>query len=67
MVIGLVPMGSAGGWSMLMEALAAGRGISLPALSTGGGKLAARAMGAYAMARRQFNLPIAGLRGWKKP
>ena len=51
------------GWSMLMEALAAGRGISLPALSTGGGKLASRAMGAYAMARRQFNLPIARFEG----
>lgn len=46
------------GWSMLMEALAAGRGISLPALSTGGAKLAGRAMGAYAVARKQFNLPI---------
>jgi len=51
------------GWSMLMEALAAGRGISLPALSTGGGKLASRAIGAYAMARRQFNLPIARFEG----
>lgn len=62
MVIG----GKAGlgkGWSMLMEALAAGRGISLPALSTGGGKLASRATGAYAMARRQFNLPIARFEG----
>src|SRR6202007_3461703 len=28
------------GWSMLMECLAAGRGISLPAQSTGGAKLA---------------------------
>ncbi|WP_035274996.1 acyl-CoA dehydrogenase [Desulfogranum japonicum] len=62
MVIG-GPEGLGKGWSMLMEALAAGRGISLPALSTGGGKLAARAMGAYAMARRQFNLPIAKFEG----
>jgi acyl-CoA dehydrogenase len=51
------------GWSMLMEALAAGRGISLPALSTGAGKLASRATGAYAMARRQFNQPIARFEG----
>ncbi|WP_035245738.1 acyl-CoA dehydrogenase [Desulfogranum mediterraneum] len=46
------------GWSMLMEALAAGRGISLPALSTGGAKLASRAVGAYGVARQQFNLAI---------
>ena len=36
------------GWRMLMESLAAGRSISLPALSTGAGKLACRATGAYA-------------------
>ncbi|MHB8534950.1 MAG: acyl-CoA dehydrogenase [Sulfuricaulis sp.] len=46
------------GWRMLMESLAAGRSISLPALSCGAGKLAARATGAYARIRRQFKLPI---------
>ena len=46
------------GWSMLMEALAAGRGISLPALSVGGAKLSSRTMGAYTAARKQFNLPL---------
>ena len=46
------------GWRMLMESLAAGRSISLPALSTGAGKLAARATGAYARIRKQFKLPI---------
>ncbi|OGT19456.1 MAG: acyl-CoA dehydrogenase [Gammaproteobacteria bacterium RBG_16_57_12] len=46
------------GWRMLMESLAAGRSISLPALSTGAGKLASRATGAYARIRRQFKLPI---------
>ncbi|MBM9512326.1 acyl-CoA dehydrogenase [Desulfogranum marinum] len=50
--------GIGNGWSMLMEALAAGRGVSLPALSTGGAKMASRAIGAYAAARKQFNLPI---------
>ena len=50
--------GVGNGWSMLMEALAAGRGVSLPALSTGGAKLASRAIGAYAAARKQFNLPL---------
>jgi len=46
------------GWRMLMESLAAGRSISLPALSVGAGKLACRATGAYARIRRQFKLPI---------
>ena len=43
---------------MLMESLAAGRSISLPALSVGAGKLACRATGAYARIRQQFKLPI---------
>jgi acyl-CoA dehydrogenase len=51
------------GWRMLMECLAAGRSISLPALSTGGGKLAARATGAYARVRKQFKTPIGRFEG----
>ncbi len=51
------------GWRMLMESLAAGRSISLPALSAGAGKLASRATGAYAALRRQFHLPIARFEG----
>lgn len=46
------------GWRMLMESLAAGRSISLPALSSGAGKLACRATGAYARIRQQFKLPL---------
>ena len=46
------------GWTMLMECLADGRSISLPALSTGAGKLASRATGAYAAVRKQFKTPI---------
>jgi acyl-CoA dehydrogenase len=46
------------GWRMLMDCLAAGRSISLPALSTGAGKLASRATGAYARIRKQFKVPI---------
>ena len=46
------------GWRMLMECLAAGRAISLPASATGAAKLAAHATGAYAAIRRQFNVPI---------
>jgi len=51
------------GWKMLMECLAAGRSISLPALSTGGGKLVCQAAGAYARVRRQFHLPIGKFEG----
>ena len=51
------------GWRMLMESLAAGRSISLPALSTGSGKLASRSTGAYARIRRQFNMPIGKFEG----
>ncbi len=51
------------GWRMLMECLAAGRSISLPALSTGAGKLASRATGAYARIRKQFKLPIGRFEG----
>ncbi|MDH5649309.1 MAG: acyl-CoA dehydrogenase [Gammaproteobacteria bacterium] len=51
------------GWRMLMESLAAGRSISLPALSTGSGKLASRSTGAYARIRRQFKMPIGKFEG----
>ncbi|MEK7321485.1 MAG: acyl-CoA dehydrogenase [Pseudomonadota bacterium] len=51
------------GWRMLMESLAAGRSISLPALSTGAGKLASRATGAYARVRKQFKTPIGRFEG----
>ena len=51
------------GWRMLMECLASGRSISLPALSTGQAKMVARAVGAYARIRRQFRLPIGRFKG----
>ncbi|AWF81707.1 acyl-CoA dehydrogenase [Microbulbifer sp. A4B17] len=51
------------GWEMLMSALAAGRGISLPSLSTGGAKMAARMTGAYARIREQFNVPVGRFEG----
>ena len=46
------------GWKMLMSALAAGRGISLPSLSAAGAAVAAHTTGAYARIREQFHLPI---------
>lgn len=51
------------GWRMLMECLAAGRGVSLPALSVGSGKLTSRSVGAYARIRQQFNLPVGKFEG----
>ncbi|MEO5333498.1 MAG: acyl-CoA dehydrogenase [Magnetococcus sp. YQC-5] len=51
------------GWRMLMERLAEGRSISLPALSVGADKLAVRAAGAYAAVRKQFNLSIGSFEG----
>lgn len=51
------------GWRMLMECLAAGRSISLPASATGGVKLAARTSGAYSRVRKQFKLPIGKFEG----
>ena len=55
------------GWRMLMECLAAGRSISLPASSIGGMKLAARASGAYCRVRKQFNMPIGQFEGVEEP
>jgi acyl-CoA dehydrogenase len=51
------------GWMMLMSALAAGRGISLPSLSAAAVALAAHTSGAYARVREQFNLPIGRFEG----
>ncbi|MBV8516410.1 MAG: acyl-CoA dehydrogenase [Acidobacteria bacterium] len=55
------------GWRMLTESLAAGRGISLPAQSTGGTKLATRVISAYASIRKQFGLPIGKFEGIEEP
>lgn len=51
------------GWRMLMECLAVGRSISLPANATGGAKFASHATGAYARVRRQFGMPIGKFEG----
>src|SRR5262249_43429627 len=44
------------GWKMLMTALAAGRGISLPSLSAAGAAFAAHVTGAYARIREQLHV-----------
>jgi len=51
------------GWKMLMECLAAGRGISLPSTSCGGSKFIVRAVGAYAAIRQQFGTSIGKFEG----
>lgn len=55
------------GWGMLMDCLAAGRGISLPAQSAGGAKLSTFATTAHAAVRRQFGLPIGKFEGVEEP
>jgi acyl-CoA dehydrogenase len=55
------------GWRMLMECLAAGRSISLPGSNTGMAKMTARAVGAYARVRSQFNLAIGRFEGVEEP
>ena len=55
------------GWRMLMECLAAGRGISLPSSNTGMAKLAVRATGGYARIRRQFRTAIGRFEGIEEP
>jgi acyl-CoA dehydrogenase len=55
------------GWRMLMQSLAAGRSISLPALGVSGGKMSALMSGAYARIRKQFNVPIGKFEGIEEP
>ena len=51
------------GWRMLMESLAAGRSISLPAMGTAVSKLSYRLTGAYSLIREQFKTPIGRFEG----
>ncbi len=59
--------GVGAGWKMLMESLAAGRGISLPASSVGSAKAVFLGVSAYAAVRRQFGLPIGKFEGIEEP
>ena len=51
------------GWRMLVESLSVGRGISLPAVGVAAGKASARATGAYARVRKQFDTSIGKFEG----
>ncbi|MEL6940776.1 MAG: acyl-CoA dehydrogenase family protein, partial [Cyanobacteria bacterium J06598_1] len=55
------------GWKMLMQSLAAGRGVSFPATCTGVAKLTTRVTGAYSTIRHQFGLPIGRFEGIEEP
>jgi acyl-CoA dehydrogenase len=55
------------GWKMLMSALAAGRGISLPSLSAAASAFVAHTSGAYARIREQFHVPIGRFQAIQEP
>jgi acyl-CoA dehydrogenase len=52
---------------MLMENLAAGRGIALPSLAVGSAQLAVRAASAHAVVREQFGMSIGRFEGIEEP
>lgn len=49
------------GWKMLMECLAAGRGVSLPATANASSKVATFGMYNYIKLRKQFNMPLSNM------
>ena len=51
------------GWKMLMNSLAAGRSISLPANAVGNSKLCALTTGAYGRVRTQFKMSVGRFEG----
>lgn len=55
------------GWTMLMESLGAGRGISLPAQACGSSKLVARITSSHTSIRRQFGVALCKLEGIEEP
>jgi acyl-CoA dehydrogenase len=59
--------GAGQGWHMLMECLAAGRGVSLPAQSTGGIKSLFRITSAHSTIRKQFGVSIGKFEGVEEP
>jgi acyl-CoA dehydrogenase len=51
------------GWVMLMECLAVGRGVSLPASANGTSKVSTYGMLHYIQNREQFKIPIGNMQG----
>lgn len=54
------------GWKMLMECLAVGRGVSLPATANGSSKFITQAMLNYINLRHQFNMNIGNMEAVKE-
>lgn len=54
------------GWKMLMECLAEGRGICLPATANASSKIACVGVLNYAKHRKQFNIPLIKMEGVQK-
>ena len=54
------------GWQMLMECLAVGRGVSLPAQANGSSKYITLAISKYIKIRKQFNIPIGNMEAIKE-
>lgn len=61
------PANAGHGWKMLMECLAAGRGISLPSQATAAGQFVTRVASAYATVRKQFGMSVGGFEGITEP
>ncbi len=59
--------GAGNGWKMLMECLAAGRGISLPAQGVASAKMAARVASAHSTVRKQFGMSVGLFEGVREP
>lgn len=59
--------GAGHGWKMLMECLAAGRGISLPAQAIGATKLLTKVASAHASIRKQFGVNLGKFEGIEEP
>jgi len=54
------------GWKMLMECLAVGRGVSLPATANGSSKFITQSILSYINIRRQFNMNIGNMEAVKE-
>jgi acyl-CoA dehydrogenase len=54
------------GWRMLMECLAVGRGVSLPATANGSSKFITHAIMNYIIIRKQFNMNIGNMEAVKE-
>ena len=59
--------GIGNGWTMLMDCLSAGRGISLPSLSSGGAQAMVCASSSFGVIRQQFGMSIGNFEGIEEP